>query len=52
MSNEKGVFIEQRTDKERLCDLLNEALSGTSGRSKNTVIKEALRVISKCRVES
>lgn len=31
--------------KERVSQLLNEALSGLSGKSKNTLIKEALKAL-------
>jgi|GEM_PF-6939352 len=40
---------EERTDKERLRELLTEALSGTSGRSRSTILREALKVVEKMR---
>ncbi len=34
-----------RTQLERAIEVLNEALSGYSGKSKNTLIKEAIRIL-------
>lgn len=35
----------ERTDKERLKELLTEALSGTSPRSRATILREALKIV-------
>jgi hypothetical protein len=40
---------EERTDKERLKELLLEALSGTSSRSRPTILREALKVVERMR---
>jgi hypothetical protein len=48
MDNSDGVPQAKpkgREPKDRLRDLLEEALSGSSARSKKTIIKEALKVV-------
>jgi hypothetical protein len=45
MNDETIVEEPRRTDKDRVVDLLNEALSGNSGKSKKTLIREALKII-------
>ena len=47
MNDETIVEEPRRTDKDRVVDLLNEALSGNSAKSKNTLIREALKIIQK-----
>ncbi len=37
--------LEPRTPAERAIVILNEALTGYSGKSKNTLIKEAIKVL-------
>ncbi|KKN68780.1 hypothetical protein LCGC14_0448000 [marine sediment metagenome] len=46
-SEEDTIINVQKTEslKERIEDLLKEALSGTSARSKNTIIIEALTLV-------
>jgi hypothetical protein len=46
---ETKIKTDERTDKQRLSELLLEALSGTSARSRPTILREALKIVERMR---